>query len=111
MAICRYLVTATVRSSEKGKILLASLPEKFQAQVDYAVVRDVVAENAFDDAVKSAPFTFVIQTAMPYHTKCSDPIKDFIDPAVKGTTGILNAVHLYGPTIKRVVLTSSSATI
>ncbi|KAL2884659.1 putative NADPH-dependent methylglyoxal reductaseGRP2 [Ceratocystis lukuohia] len=106
-----YLVTATVRSSEKGKILLASLPEKFQAQVDYAIVRDVVAENAFDDAVKSAPFTFVIHTAMPYHTNCSDPVKDFIDPAVKGTTGILSAAHLYSPTIKRVVLTSSSATI
>ncbi|KAL5594331.1 hypothetical protein BROUX41_001271 [Berkeleyomyces rouxiae] len=106
-----FSVTTTVRSTEKGNKLIASLPEKFQAQVNYVIVPDIVAENAFNDAVKSAPFAFVIHTAMPYHLSCSDPIKDFIDPAVKGTLGILNAVHSYGPSVRRVVLTSSSATI
>lgn len=48
---------------------------------------------------------------MPYHTHCTDPVKDFIDPAVKGTTGILKSIHALCPTVKRVVLTSSSATI
>lgn len=38
-----------------------------------------------------------------------DPIRDFLDPAIKGTTGILSSVHAHAPTVKRVVLTSSSA--
>lgn len=38
-----------------------------------------------------------------------DPIKDCLNPAIKGTTGILESIHAYAPTVKRVVITSSSA--
>lgn len=38
-------------------------------------------------------------------------MKDFLDPAIKGTTGILKAVKAYAPTVKRVVVTSSFAAI
>lgn len=38
-----------------------------------------------------------------------DPVKDFLDPAIKGTTGILRSVKAYCPTVRRVVITSSSA--
>ena len=38
-------------------------------------------------------------------------MKDFLDPAIKGTVGILKSVKDYAPTVKRVVVTSSSATI
>jgi nucleoside-diphosphate-sugar epimerase len=63
-------------------------------------------------AVKSQlPFQFVIHTASPYHFNIQDPIKDFLDPAIKGTTGILKSVKAHAPTVKRVVVTSSSATI
>lgn len=40
-----------------------------------------------------------------------DPVKDFLDPAIKGTTGILKSIKAYGPSVKRVVITSSSAAI
>ncbi len=40
-----------------------------------------------------------------------DPIKDFLDPAIKGTKGILQSVRDYAPAVKRVVITSSSAAI
>ncbi len=40
-----------------------------------------------------------------------DPVKDFLDPAIKGTTGILRSIHAYAPEVKRIVITSSSAAI
>lgn len=38
-------------------------------------------------------------------------MKDFLDPAIKGTTGILKAIKAYAPSVKRVVITSSFAAI
>lgn len=38
-------------------------------------------------------------------------MKDFLDPAIKGTTGILKAIKANAPTVKRVVITSSFAAI
>lgn len=38
-------------------------------------------------------------------------MKDFLDPAIKGTTGILKAIKAHAPTVKRVVITSSFAAI
>ncbi|GMG09248.1 unnamed protein product [Aspergillus oryzae var. brunneus] len=63
-------------------------------------------------AVKSnPPFDYVLHTASPFHYNVSDPVKDFLDPAIKGTTGILKAIKAYAPTVKRVVVTSSFAAI
>lgn len=56
-------------------------------------------------------FDYVIHTASPYSFKVDDPVRDFLDPAIKGTTGILESVHAHAPGVKRVVLTSSSAAI
>ena len=38
-------------------------------------------------------------------------MKDFLDPAIKGTTGVLKSIKTYGPTVKRLVITSSSAAV
>lgn len=56
-------------------------------------------------------FDYVIHTASPYSFKVDDPVKDFLDPAIKGTTGILKSIKAHGPSVKRVVITSSSAAI
>jgi nucleoside-diphosphate-sugar epimerase len=56
-------------------------------------------------------FEYVIHTACPYHFNFNDPVTDFIKPAVKGTTGLLQAVKHHAPGVKRIVLLSSSATI
>lgn len=55
------------------------------------------------------PFHYVIHTASPYKLRWDDPVKDCLDPAIKGTTGLLAAVHAHAPTVRRVVITSSSA--
>ncbi|KAK3315839.1 putative NAD dependent epimerase/dehydratase [Apodospora peruviana] len=107
----RYWVTVTVRSEEKGLRLQKNYPEDLRPRISFTVVEDIVQEGAFDNAVKVQPFDYIIHTACPYHFNFTDPIADFIDPAVKGTVGILKSAKAYAPTVKRVVLLSSSATI
>jgi nucleoside-diphosphate-sugar epimerase len=53
----------------------------------------------------------VVHTASPYQLHFEDPVRDCLDPAIKGTTGILKSIHAYAPTVKRVVITSSSAAV
>ncbi|KAH8799823.1 hypothetical protein F5884DRAFT_117849 [Xylogone sp. PMI_703] len=107
-----FHVVVTVRSEDKGRKILAAYPRVTRDQLSYVIVRDIVEEGAFDNAVKTEPpFQFVIHTASPYHFNIQDPVKDFLDPAIKGTTGILKSVKAYAPTVKRVVITSSSAAI
>ncbi|PWY73689.1 ketoreductase [Aspergillus heteromorphus CBS 117.55] len=102
----------TVRSDEKGQRILKAHPDASKEKLSYVIVKDVAAEGAFDEAVKSdPPFDYVLHTASPFHFNVQDPVKDFLDPAIKGTTGILKAIKAYAPAVKRVVVTSSFAAI
>lgn len=118
----------TVRSEDKGNQILKAHPDA-KDKISFVIVKDVAQEGAFDEvsetslqgmyisltkqqAVKSSPpFDYVLHTASPFHYNVQDPVKDFLDPAIKGTTGILKAVKAYAPTVKRVVITSSYAAI
>src|SRR6201999_1754652 len=53
----------------------------------------------------------VVHTASPFHFKVTDVQKQLLDPAVIGTTGVLKSVKKYAPSVKRVVITSSFASI
>ena len=53
----------------------------------------------------------MVHTASPYQLHWDDPVKDCLDPAIKGTTGILESIRAHAPSVKRVVITSSSAAI
>jgi nucleoside-diphosphate-sugar epimerase len=102
----------TVRSEAKGRRLLNCYEGVELKRVSFVVVEDIVREGAFDEAVKSdPPFKYVIHTASPYHLNPQDPVKDFLDPAIKGTLGLLRSVKAHAPTVRRVVFTSSSAAI
>lgn len=49
---------------------------------------------------------------IPTSSQVTDPYKDLIHPAVKGTQSILNSVHgPNGRSVKRLVITSSLASI
>ena len=52
---------------------------------------------------------YVLHTASPFHFNVQDPVKDFLEPAVQGSTGVLKAVHSFAPNVSRIVLTSSIA--
>lgn len=102
----------TVRSEDKGKKILEAHPDTPKHKLSYVIVKDVAQDGAFDEAVKSdPPFDYVLHTASPFHFNVQDPVKDFLDPAIKGTTGILKAIKAYAPEVKRVVITSSFAAI
>ena len=53
---------------------------------------------------------YVLHTASPFQNTVSDPQKDLVDPALKGTLNVLHAAAKSG-TVKRVVVTSSCAAI
>ncbi|CEL01244.1 Putative Flavonol reductase/cinnamoyl-CoA reductase [Aspergillus calidoustus] len=105
-------VVTTVRSKEKGDRILAAHPNVPKEKLSYVIVKDIAEDGAFDEAIKSdPPFDSVIHTASPFHHAVQDPVKDFLDPAIKGTTGILKAIKAHAPSVKRVVVTSSFASI
>ncbi|KAL7621714.1 methylglyoxal reductase (NADPH-dependent) gre2 [Parahypoxylon ruwenzoriense] len=107
-----FEVVVTARSDEKGDRIVESAKPTQQGRLSYAVVKDVAKDGAFDDTLRTEPaFDYVVHTASPYHLNVEDPIKDFLDPAVKGITGLLKSIKAHASTIKRVVITSSSAAI
>ncbi|GLA02370.1 putative PKS/NRPS-like protein biosynthetic cluster [Aspergillus niger] len=107
-----YQVVVTVRTHDKGRQLLESLSNTGDKTASYVVVEDIAKDGAYDEAIQSiSDLDLVVHTASPYHFNYTDPKTDFLDPAIKGTAGLLASIKAYAPTVKRVVLTSSSATI
>ncbi|KIO32641.1 hypothetical protein M407DRAFT_100661 [Tulasnella calospora MUT 4182] len=102
-----YVVVGTVRSDSKGKYL-QNLFKDHGDRFSYVIVEDIAKEGAFDKAVVGVDA--VQHTASPFHFKADDP-KELIEPAVKGTVGVLESIKKYGPGVKRVVITSSVASI
>ena len=80
--------------------------------MSFVVVANIAEDNAFDQAVQSdPPFDYVVHTASPYQYTFDNPVKDCLDPAIRGTIGLLESVLKHAPGVKRVVFTSSSAAI
>lgn len=72
----------------------------------------MTADGAFDNAVQTQPpFDSVIHAASPFHFKSKDYQKEILDPAIKGTVGILRSIKAHAPSVKRVVITSSMAAV
>ena len=65
-------------------------------------------EGAFDEAVQGVDA--VAHTASPFHFKGGDPA-ELIGPAVHGTTGVLVSALKYGSSVRRIVITSSCASV
>lgn len=74
--------------------------------LEWAIVNDVGAPGAFDDAVKGV--TVVVHTASPFSSEMKDPEEDLLKPAVRGTTNMLEAAATCD-SVKHMVLTSSFA--
>jgi nucleoside-diphosphate-sugar epimerase len=107
-----HSVVTTVRSQEKANKIAENHKSYGKDKLDFAIVEDIAKENAFDQAVKSEPpFEAVIHTASPFHFNVTDVQKELLDPAIIGTTGILKSIKKSAPSVKRVVITSSFASI
>lgn len=108
----KHSVVTTVRSSDKADGIRKAYAGLSKEQLDFAIVADIAEEGAFDKAVVSEPpFEAVIHTASPFHFNVVDIKKDLLDPAIKGTTGILRSITKNAPSVKKVILTSSWASV
>ncbi|KAL3427609.1 NAD dependent epimerase/dehydratase [Phlyctema vagabunda] len=103
-----HQVTTTVRSEAKAQKIREAHPD---AKIDFKIVEDIAVEGAFDEAVKIDGLEAVIHTASPFHFNVTDTKKDLLDPAIIGTTGVLKAIKKNAPTVTKVVITSSFASI
>ncbi|KIO32214.1 hypothetical protein M407DRAFT_215059 [Tulasnella calospora MUT 4182] len=103
-----HTVRGVVRSQSKGdplKELFKEYGDKFQL----AVVPDVTALDAYDDAVKGV--TGVVHASAPLPQQSITDVDDALRPAVDGTINLLNSVERYGTEVKRFILTSSAVTL
>ncbi|XP_043711391.1 tetraketide alpha-pyrone reductase 1 [Telopea speciosissima] len=102
-----YHVIGTVRNPGNEK--LAFLWELEGAKQRLELVKaDLMEEGSFDDAIMGCDGVF--HTASPVSTPTSDPKAEILDPAIKGTLNVLSSCKK-SPSLKRVVLTSSSAAL
>jgi len=102
-----YTVRGTVRKAENAEKLKAYFKE-FGNKLDIVLVPDIIDPAAYDQALQGV--TLVIHAASPLAIETSDPKNVILKPAIEGTTNVLQAVLKF-PTIKRVVITSSVASV
>ncbi|KAF8148636.1 hypothetical protein B0H34DRAFT_736338 [Crassisporium funariophilum] len=104
-----YSVRGAVRTAEKGKYLTEYFKGLgYEDKFELVIVDDIVKEGAFDEAVKGVDA--IEHMASPFHANVEDP-EDFFKPAVQGTVGMLKSALKNGSQVKRIVVTSSCASV
>ncbi|XP_074316552.1 phenylacetaldehyde reductase-like [Silene latifolia] len=103
-----YVVHATVRSLNDPKKTehlrgLDGAKEKL-----HLFKANLLEEGSFDSAVDGCCGVF--HTASPVLIETPNPQTDLVDPAVKGTLNVLSSCAK-APSVKRVIFTSSAATV
>ncbi|EIN05348.1 D-lactaldehyde dehydrogenase [Punctularia strigosozonata HHB-11173 SS5] len=103
-----YTVRGTVRSEAKSAHLKKLFADKYAGKLEFVVVEDITKEGAFDSAVQGVDA--VEHTASPFHFAGDHP-DEYLIPAIKGTTSVIESVLKYGKDVKRIVVTSSCASV
>jgi nucleoside-diphosphate-sugar epimerase len=72
---------------------------------------DISSPGAYKDVFQDAgDITAVIHTASPFHLTFEKP-EELLLPAINGTRNLLHTIQYAAPQVKRVVITSSFASI
>ena len=74
-------------------------------QLEIVAVGSLAAPGAFDKAIEGVEY--VHHVAAPLPSVIKDPVKDMLDPAVKGSLNMLTAASQPGSIVKRITFTSS----
>ena len=74
--------------------------------LEFVEVPDMLADGAFDEAVSGVDYILHLASPIPAPGFAADVKKHMIDPAVKGTVGMLRSAAK-SKSVKRVVITSS----
>jgi nucleoside-diphosphate-sugar epimerase len=107
-----YRTRIAVRSTSKQSSILNNpyfkalqIPE---SSISFVTVPDLTANGAYDDAIQGVDY--VIHVASPIYNSepksYEEQLKFYLEPALRGTLGILESA-LKSPSVKRVVITSS----
>ncbi|KAG8927530.1 methylglyoxal reductase (NADPH-dependent) gre2 [Tulasnella sp. 408] len=114
-----------IGTDPKGEYLKA-LFQQHENRFSYVIVPDVGKNGAFDEAVVG--IDAVVHVASPVSLPAGDPqgeakrlwsnsqsvtptSSEIIEPAVNGTLSILDGVKTHGTSVRRIVITSSKASI
>ncbi|KAF5022826.1 hypothetical protein F66182_5120 [Fusarium sp. NRRL 66182] len=104
-----YHVRGTVRSESSAQNAREAHPD-YSRTLSFSIVPDIIKKGAFDEAVKGV--NGVIHSASPFIVgQGLDNERDLLVPAIEGTKNILDSVAKHAPKVKRVVITSSFASI
>ncbi|OLN95251.1 putative NADPH-dependent methylglyoxal reductase GRP2-like protein 3 [Colletotrichum chlorophyti] len=107
-----HSVRAVVRTQSSADRLRATFSSYVPSKLDFALVPDITVPGAFDTAlVAEPPFDIVLHTASPFDFRKGNSNADFLSPAINGTTEILRGIVRKAPSVKRVVVTSSTAAV
>jgi nucleoside-diphosphate-sugar epimerase len=108
-----YLVRAAVRSEGKAHWLQSRVQLMTDVDghdVETTVVPDFASAGAFDQAVLQTQYVVHVASPITSTDNESDWQKDFVDTAIQGSLGLLEAAARAG-TVKRVIFTSSMVAI
>jgi nucleoside-diphosphate-sugar epimerase len=110
-----YSVRAAVRSQAKADAVLETPTIKAinpGSRLTFTIVPDILADHAYDEAVKGVKY--IIHVASPVIKGEGFPPEqweaEIVQPAIKGTSSILEAAYKVEG-IKRIVITSSEVAI
>ncbi|KAM1363663.1 hypothetical protein ACFX15_028015 [Malus domestica] len=103
-----YTVKATVRDPSDPKKTEHLLSLDGARERLHLFKADLLEEGSFDTAVDGCQGVF--HTASPVQFSATDPQAEIVEPAVKGTLNVLKSCAKF-TTVKRVVLTSSMASV
>ncbi|KIX92847.1 uncharacterized protein Z520_11511 [Fonsecaea multimorphosa CBS 102226] len=103
-----YRVRGTVRS-ERSIAGTKQAHAKYGDRLSFVIVPDMAATDALNEAVDGV--TGVIHTANPFILNPKDNEEELLKPSINGVLNILKAGATQGPTLRRVVLTASFASI
>ncbi|KAE8162275.1 hypothetical protein BDV40DRAFT_312561 [Aspergillus tamarii] len=103
-----YHVRGTVRSEATAEKVRRTFP-RYDQQLSFAIVPDIAKGDAFDEAVKGVDG--IMHTACPGAIETENNERDIVQPAINGTINILNSAQKHAHQVKRIVITSSFASM
>ncbi|KAB8212008.1 hypothetical protein BDV34DRAFT_219221 [Aspergillus parasiticus] len=100
-------VRAATRSKQKGEQMKAARPQH-ASRLEFVEIQDFSQIGVFDDIMEGIDGVIHVASPFTYDTKNNE--QELIIPAINGVKSILSA-SAKQPTVKRVVLTSSFASV
>jgi len=104
-----FQVKGTVRSLDKTELILQVIDPRFHSRLSF-VVEDLESPQAFQNSGSLIGVDAILHVASPIRSTFEDSERDLLRPAVDGMLQLLRAADQF-PTIKRIVITSSLATV